>query len=99
MKRLACLLALLTPALVFAATAGIDTVVTGIPAGASEVVVAIDTVSTAPAADYEDPAAAAQKAVVPPVPAAQPAAAPAAAPAADAQAAPAAGDAVAGQRR
>jgi hypothetical protein len=92
MKRLACLLALRTPSLVFAATTGIDTVVTGIPAGASEVVVAIDTVSAAPAADYEDPAAAAQKAAAAqPAPAVQPAAA-AAAPAAPAEPA-------AGQRR
>jgi hypothetical protein len=74
-------------------------VVTGIPAGTSEVVVAIDTVSPAPAPDYEDPAAATQKAAAQAAPAAQPAAAPAAA----AQAAPAAADAAApapaGQRR
>lgn len=68
MKTFACLLALFAPALALsAATTGIDTVVTGIPAGASEVVVAIDTVSAAPAPDYEDPAQPAAQKEQPPL--------------------------------
>ncbi|HWA08584.1 MAG TPA: hypothetical protein VG838_03870 [Opitutaceae bacterium] len=100
MKTSVCLLALLAPSLAFAAATGIDTVVNGIPAGASEVIVAIDTVSAAAPADYEDPAqqaAAAQKEQpILPLPAAQPAAAAAADPAAKDGTAPAP---AAGQRR
>ncbi len=61
MKLFTCLLALLAPVALSAATTGIDTVVSGIPVGASEVVVAIDTVNVMPAPEYEEPAPAAAK--------------------------------------
>ena len=62
MKTLTFLLALFVPALALpAATTGIDAVVSGIPSGTSEVVVAIDTVTPPVPSDYEDPAQAAPK--------------------------------------
>jgi len=65
MKNLLCFLALLAPA--FGASvenSGIDTVVTGIPAGASQIAVAIDVVAPPAAPEYDDatqPAAAQQQ--------------------------------------
>jgi hypothetical protein len=57
MKIFVCLVALLAPALaVSGAASGIDTLVSGIPAGASEVVVVIEPAAAPPAPDYQDPA-------------------------------------------
>ena len=58
MKPLLCLSTLLASAvLARAAASGIDTVVRGIPADATEVVLVVDTVAPAPAANPDDPAA------------------------------------------
>ncbi len=102
MKYLVCFLALLAPA--FGASmenSGIDTVVNGIPTGASQIAVAIDVVAPPAAAEYDDPAqqaAVQQQQVLQQLPPPQPAAAVAAAAAPQPAAAPAAAP-QAGQRQ